>query len=102
MLTRKQAQVLEFVETRTRIDGYCPDLREIARGIGCSKTAVHSKLARLSERGFVRIKPGSRRAIEVIRRPLGLTRDAEVECPASFQGALRDAWIAGYRAGMGA
>ena len=55
MLSRRQRQVLDFVERFLAEQGYSPSLREIADGLGLSSVAtVHEHVAALADQGALR------------------------------------------------
>ncbi|HVM39403.1 MAG TPA: transcriptional repressor LexA [Acidimicrobiia bacterium] len=65
-LTARQRQILEFIDQAVREHGYPPSVREIAQGVGLRSTAtVHTHLATLQDKGFLRRDPTKPRAIEV-------------------------------------
>ena len=65
-LTRRQRQVLMFIEQQIRDRGYPPSVREIGEAIGLtSPSTVHSHLNTLQRLGFLRRDPTKPRAIEV-------------------------------------
>lgn len=86
-LSRRQRQVLEFIERRIRERGYPPSVREIGEGVGLrSSSTVHGHLNRLEEKGFIRRDPSKPRAIELLR-PLGVAQPAVGD-----DGSPRPAW----------
>ncbi|MBC8194637.1 MAG: transcriptional repressor LexA [Acidimicrobiia bacterium] len=65
-LTDRQRQILNFVDSHTREHGYPPSVREIGKAVGLtSPSTVHSHLATLQERNYLRRDPSKPRAIEV-------------------------------------
>ena len=65
-LTRRQRQVLMFIEQQIRDRGYPPSVREIGEAVGLtSPSTVHSHLNTLVRLGFLRRDPTKPRAIEV-------------------------------------
>lgn len=65
-LSQRQRQVLEFIESQLRERGYPPSVREIGEAVGLtSPSTVHSHLATLQRKGFLRRDPTKPRAIEV-------------------------------------
>ncbi|MET0144868.1 MAG: transcriptional repressor LexA [Ilumatobacteraceae bacterium] len=65
-ITRRQQQVLEFIEEQMRTRGYPPSVREIGEAIGLtSPSTVHSHLNTLQRLGYLRRDPTKPRAIEV-------------------------------------
>ncbi len=66
MLTRKQKEVLDFMEQYLRSHGYAPTLREIGEALGLSSVAtVYQHLKHLQDKGLVR-REGGARQVEVI------------------------------------
>lgn len=67
-LTRRQKQVLDFVEAHDREHGIAPSLEEIAAHLGLSSVSnAHQHVEALIRRGFLRRDPNKSRALEVIR-----------------------------------
>ena len=65
-LTARQRQILDFIASEMSEKGYPPSVREIGAAVGLpSPSTVHSHLARLQRRGFLRRDPTKPRAIEV-------------------------------------
>jgi repressor LexA len=65
-ITRRQRQVLEFIEQHMLEKGYPPSVREIGEAVGLtSPSTVHSHLNTLQRLGFLRRDPTKPRAIEV-------------------------------------
>jgi repressor LexA len=65
-LTRRQRQVLMFIEQQIRDRGYPPSVREIGVAVGLtSPSTVHSHLRTLQNLGYLRRDPTKPRAIEV-------------------------------------
>ncbi len=66
VLTQRQQEILEFIDAQTRERGYPPSVREIGAAVGLtSPSTVHSHLATLQDRGYLRRDPSKPRAIEV-------------------------------------
>lgn len=67
MLTRKQKEVLDFVEQYLRAHGYAPTLREIGEARGLSSVAtVYQHLKSLEAKGLIRREGGRARQVEMI------------------------------------
>jgi repressor LexA len=65
-LTKRQQQILDFIEQANRERGYPPSVREIGEAVGLtSPSSVHAQLATLQRLGFLRRDPTKPRAIEV-------------------------------------
>ncbi|MEM6492169.1 MAG: transcriptional repressor LexA [Pseudomonadota bacterium] len=70
MLTKKQRELLAFIETRLAADGVSPSFDEMREAVGLrSKSGVHRLVSGLEERGFLRRLPNRARALEVLRAP---------------------------------
>ncbi|KMO41349.1 LexA family transcriptional regulator [Methylobacterium variabile] len=70
MLTRKQLDLLRFIQQRMRETGVPPSFDEMKDALDLkSKSGIHRLITALEERGFLRRLPNRARAIEVIRLP---------------------------------
>src|ERR1700704_2913114 len=70
MLTRKQHQLLLFINQRLNATGVCPSFEEMKDALGLkSKSGIHRLISGLEERGFIRRLPHRARALEVMKRP---------------------------------
>ncbi len=68
MLTRKQHELLIFIQTRLEDSGISPSFEEMKEALDLkSKSGVHRLISALEERGFIRRLPNRARALEVIR-----------------------------------
>lgn len=66
-LTRRQQQILDFIRAEIHRRGYPPSVREIGEAVGLSSSStVHSHLAALEGKGFIRRDPSKPRALEVL------------------------------------
>jgi repressor LexA len=66
-LTKRQAEIFEFIKRYSASHGYPPTVRDIGRAIGLtSSSTVHAHLANLEKGGLLRRDPTKPRAIEVI------------------------------------
>lgn len=66
-LTRRQQQILDFIRAEVHRCGYPPSVREIGEAVGLSSSStVHSHLAALESKGFLRRDPTKPRALEVL------------------------------------
>jgi repressor LexA len=69
-LTDRQRDILDFIVAQQRDRGYPPSVREIGEAVGLtSPSTVHTHLATLQRRGFLRRDPTKPRAIEVTYDP---------------------------------
>jgi len=67
-LTRRQREILTFVQRYADAHGYPPSVREIGQALGLtSSSTVHSHLAALARKGYLRRDPSKPRALEVLR-----------------------------------
>jgi len=72
MLTRKQHELLLFINKRLSEDGVSPSFDEMKEALGlASKSGVHRLVSALEERGFIRRLAHRARALEVLKMPGG-------------------------------
>ncbi|MDB5634513.1 MAG: SOS-response transcriptional repressor, LexA [Tardiphaga sp.] len=78
MLTRKQYELLKFIDQRLKEAGVPPSFDEMKDALDLrSKSGIHRLITALEERGFIRRLPNRARAIEVIKLPeLGVSTAA--------------------------
>lgn len=70
MLTRKQYDLLVFIQQRLTETGIPPSFDEMKDALDlASKSGIHRLITALEERGFIRRLPNRARAMEVIRLP---------------------------------
>ncbi len=70
MLTRKQFELLRFINERLKEAGVPPSFDEMKDALDLrSKSGIHRLITALEERGFIRRRPNRARAIEVIKLP---------------------------------
>src|SRR5882672_2544024 len=70
MLTRKQYELLRFINERLQEAGVPPSFDEMKDALDLrSKSGIHRLITALEERGFIRRLPNRARAIEVIKLP---------------------------------
>lgn len=73
MLTRKQLDLLQFIQQRMNESSVPPSFDEMKDALDLkSKSGIHRLITALEERGFLRRLPNRARAIEVIRMPESL------------------------------
>ncbi|MFM9935203.1 MAG: transcriptional repressor LexA [Novosphingobium sp.] len=95
MLTRKQHELLTFIQTRLEESGISPSFEEMKEALDLkSKSGVHRLISALEERGFIRRLPNRARALEVIRDSdassnKAALRTTSANAPASTLAALR-------------
>jgi repressor LexA len=74
MLTKKQLDLLEFINTRVQRDGVPPSFDEMKEALDLrSKSGIHRLITALEERGFIRRLAHRARALEIIRLPDAMT-----------------------------
>jgi repressor LexA len=74
MLTRKQHDLIRFIQTRLEETGVSPSFEEMKEALDLkSKSGVHRLISALEERGFIRRLPNRARALEVLRQPEDVT-----------------------------
>ncbi|MQP66044.1 transcriptional repressor LexA [Niveispirillum sp. SYP-B3756] len=70
MLTRKQQELLIFINEKLNEGGVSPSFDEMKDALGLkSKSGIHRLITGLEERGFIRRLPHRARALEVLRLP---------------------------------
>ena len=70
MLTRKQHELLTYINERLGETGVSPSFEEMKDALDLkSKSGVHRLISALEERGFLRRLPNRARALEVLRMP---------------------------------
>jgi repressor LexA len=70
-LTKKQRQILDYVDSFVESYGYSPSYEEIASAFGYSSLAtVHEHLSNLEQKGFLRKNYNKSRSLEVVRADL--------------------------------
>ncbi|MBC9205811.1 transcriptional repressor LexA [Roseomonas aerophila] len=73
MLTRKQHELLMFIDRHLRDTGFSPSFEEMKEALRLrSKSGIHRLITALEERGFLRRRAHRARALEVLRLPEGL------------------------------
>src|SRR5271170_1242996 len=70
MLTRKQYELLLFIDQRLKEQGVSPSFDEMKEALDLkSKSGIHRLITGLEERGFIRRLPHRARALEVLKLP---------------------------------
>lgn len=92
MLTRKQFELLRFINERLKEAGVPPSFDEMKDALDLrSKSGIHRLITALEERGFIRRLPNRARAIEVIKLPESATPTASARrgfTPSVIEGNL--------------
>jgi len=91
MLTKKQHELLIFINDRISETGVSPSFDEMKEALDLrSKSGIHRLITALEERGFIRRLPHRARALEVLRMPEGATVDTQ---PSPTQRGFRPAVV---------
>ncbi|MBN9081859.1 MAG: repressor LexA [Rhizobiales bacterium 62-17] len=70
MLTKKQSELLRFINERLKEAGVPPSFDEMKDALDLrSKSGIHRLIMALEERGFIRRLPNRARALEVLKLP---------------------------------
>ena len=70
MLTKKQKNLLLFINKKLRSSGVSPSYEEMKDSLNLkSKSGIHRLISALEERGFIRKLPHKARALEVVKLP---------------------------------
>ena len=70
MLTRKQYELLSFIDAHLGQHGISPSFDEMKDALSLkSKSGIHRLITALEERGFIARLPHRARALEILRRP---------------------------------
>ncbi|MDU8929741.1 transcriptional repressor LexA [Alisedimentitalea sp. MJ-SS2] len=86
MLTRKQLDLLAFIQKRLQRDGVPPSFDEMKEALDLrSKSGIHRLITALEERGFIRRLAHRARAIEIVKLPESLGGE-----PTGFQPRVID------------
>ena len=88
MLTRKQHELLLYINERISESGISPSFDEMKEALGLkSKSGIHRLITGLEERGFIRRLPHRARALEVMRLPdtAAVTAQGKVSPPERFE-----------------
>lgn len=84
MLTRKQHELLSFINGRLQTSGVSPSFEEMKEALALkSKSGVHRLISALEERRFIRRLPNRARALEVLRLPEGMVPTPPVAKPSN-------------------
>ena len=70
MLTRKQHELLTFIDRHLKATGFSPSFEEMKEALQLrSKSGIHRLISALEERGFLRRRHHRARALEVVKVP---------------------------------
>ncbi|MBT8471928.1 MAG: transcriptional repressor LexA [Marinicaulis sp.] len=91
MLTKKQHELLVFINDRIAQTGVSPSFDEMKDALGLrSKSGIHRLITALEERKFIRRLPNRARALEVLRIPDDLASAEPKAKPANFSPSVVD------------
>lgn len=77
-LTKRQSEILAYLQEHIRLQGYAPSFEEIAEHFGFQSLAtVHEHLSNLERKGYIRRSYNESRSIEVLP-PRGTTMATEI------------------------
>ena len=101
MLTRKQFELLRFINERLKESGVPPSFDEMKDALDLrSKSGIHRLITALEERGFIRRLPNRARAIEVITLPeLGVSTAAAATGRRGFTPSVIEGTLGRVRTG---
>ena len=81
-ISKKQAEILEYIKSEILRIGYPPAVREICEAVNLRSTSsVHAHLESLEKNGYIRRDPTKPRAIEIMDDSFNLTRREMVNVP---------------------
>jgi len=87
MLTRKQHELIRFIQARLEESGVSPSFEEMKEALDLkSKSGVHRLISALEERGFIRRLPNRARALEVLRQPDDVSNKTPARVAAAANG----------------
>jgi len=94
MLTRKQSELLTYIQQRLKEKGVSPSFEEMKDALQLkSKSGVHRLISALEERGFIHRLPNRARALEILRMPEaqgGTTPQPQAQARMSLPEAAND------------
>jgi repressor LexA len=91
MLTRKQHELLMYIDRHLRETGFSPSFEEMKEALNLkSKSGIHRLITALEERGFLKRRAHRARALEVTRLPeIGAARRAAPAEPGFAPNVIR-------------
>ncbi len=91
MLTRKQSELLTYIQARLAESGVSPSFEEMKDALELkSKSGVHRLISALEERGFIRRLPNRARALEILRMPDAQAGTPSLKAPSAPLSAAND------------
>ncbi len=89
MLTRKQHELLMFIDQHLKTTGFSPSFEEMKEALDLkSKSGIHRLISALEERGFLARRRHRARALEVVRLPGAALQAEEAAEPATPSGGF--------------
>ena len=93
MLTKKQSELLRFINEKLKETGVPPSFDEMKDALDlASKSGIHRLIIALEERGFIRRLPNRARALEVLKLPESSTPSGQMSrgrfSPSVIEGTL--------------
>ena len=80
MLTKKQSELLMFINERLKESGVSPSFDEMKEALNLrSKSGIHRLITALEERGFIKRLPHRARALDVVKLPENMQSSRRVE-----------------------
>ena len=80
MLTKKQKNLLLFINKKLRSSGISPSYEEMKDALDLkSKSGIQRLITALEERGFIRRLPHKARALEVLKKPQNMIDDPPIK-----------------------
>lgn len=87
MLTRKQLDLLNFINRRIQREGIPPSFDEMKEALNLrSKSGIHRLITALEERGFIRRLAHRARAIEIVKLPDAIANQSTGFTPRIIEG----------------
>ncbi len=96
MLTKKQYELLMYIDAYLRNNGVSPSFEEMKEALNLrSKSGIHRLITGLEERRFIRRMPHRARALEILRMPSGASKPPTQEQGPQEQGPQEQGTCAG-------
>ena len=79
-LNPRQAEILDYIKYKIANDGYPPSIREICEAVNLSSpSTAHAHIHALAQKGYLKLNPNKKRAMEVIDSGDAPANDSERE-----------------------
>ena len=87
MLTKKQYELITFIDFKVRKSGVSPSFDEMKDALDLkSKSGIHRLITGLEERGYIRRLPHRARALEIIKLPENLHKETHKDSTNLIEG----------------